>query len=165
MIFSATLASGFHGVGAPGHWLAGHLLTNGVFATCLDKLLREDDPLWRLGYYLAPAIWARLLWQVFALTGIYAAGLIPKTWSPEFMATIALITLLVPMAKVRPMLIVALAAIVVSDVLVVGGTLEVFNPKLAAANVAVAAAALSRKPWLPFVGGMAALLGIRYLGG
>ena len=57
----------------------------------------------------------------------------------------------------------ALAAIVVPDVLVVGGTLEVFNPKLAAAIVAVAAAALSRNPWLPFIGGMVTLLGIRFL--
>ena len=108
VIFSAAIAPGFRGVGAPGRWLAGHVLTDGVFATCLDKLIRVDDPLWRLGYYLAPALWAWLLWQVFALTGIYAAGLIPKTWSLEFMATIALITLLVPMAKVRPMLIAAL---------------------------------------------------------
>mgnify|MGYP000930864565 CR=1 FL=1 len=52
-----------------------------------------------------------------------------------------------------------------ADVLVVGGTLEVFNPKLAAAIVAVAAASLSRNPWLPFIGGMAALLGIRFLSG
>lgn len=59
----------------------------------------------------------------------------------------------------------ALAAIVVPDVLVVGDTLEVFNPKLAAAIVAVAAASLSRNPWLPFIGGMAALLGIRFLSG
>jgi predicted branched-subunit amino acid permease len=108
VIFSAALAPGFRGVNAPGRWLAGHVLTDGVFATCLDKLLRVDDPAWRLGYYLAPALWAWILWQVFALTGIYAAGLIPKSWSLEFMATIALITLLVPMAKVRPMLIAAL---------------------------------------------------------
>ena len=108
VIFSAAIAPGFRGVSAPGRWLAGHVLTDGVFAVCLDKLLHVEDPAWRLGYYLAPALWAWLLWQIFALTGIYAAGLIPKTWSLEFMATIALITLLVPMAKVRPMLIAAL---------------------------------------------------------
>lgn len=108
VIFSAAIAPGFRGVGTAGRWLAGHVLTDGVFATCLDKLMRVDDPLWRLGYYLAPALWAWILWQVFALTGIYAAGLIPKTWSLEFMATIALIVLLVPMAKVRPMLIAAI---------------------------------------------------------
>jgi predicted branched-subunit amino acid permease len=108
VIFSAAIAPGFRGVSAPGRWLAGHVLTDGVFAVCLDKLLHVEDPAWRLGYYLAPALWAWVLWQVFALTGIYAAALIPKAWSLEFMATIALITLLVPMAKVRPMLIAAL---------------------------------------------------------
>ena len=108
VIFSAAIAQGFRGIGTAGRWFAGHLLTDGVFATCLDKLMRVEDPAWRLGYYLAPALWAWLLWQLFALTGIFAAGLIPKSWSLEFMATIALIVLLVPMAKLRPMLIAAL---------------------------------------------------------
>jgi predicted branched-subunit amino acid permease len=108
VIFSAAIAPGFRGIGAPQRWLAGHLLTDGVFATCLDKMLHVDDPRWRLGYYLAPAVWSWLLWQTFALVGIYAAGFIPKQWSLEFMATIALIVLLVPMARVRPMLVAAL---------------------------------------------------------
>ena len=108
VIFSAAIAPGFRGVGPAGRWLAGHLLTDGVFATCLDKMLHTDDPRWRLGYYLAPAIWSWLLWQSFALIGIYAAGVVPKAWSLEFMATIALIVLLVPMARIRPMLVAAL---------------------------------------------------------
>jgi len=108
VIFSAAIAPGFRGVGTPGRWLAGHLLTDGVFATCLDKMLHNEDPHWRLGYYLAPAIWSWLLWQTFALLGIHAAGVIPKAWSLEFMATIALIVLLVPMARIRPMLVAAL---------------------------------------------------------
>jgi len=107
VIFSAAIAPGFRGVGAPGRWLAGYLLTDGIFATCLDKMLHTDDPHWRLGYYLAPATWSWLLWQTFALIGIYAAGVVPKAWSLEFMATIALIVLLVPMARVRPMLVAA----------------------------------------------------------
>ncbi len=57
----------------------------------------------------------------------------------------------------------ALAAIVVPDILVVDGTLPVFNLKLAAAIVAAMAALLSRNPWLPFIAGMAALLGLRFL--
>ncbi len=108
VIFSAAITPGFRGVATPMRWLAGHLLTDGVFATCLDKMLHTDDPHWRLGYYLAPAVWSWALWQTFALVGIYAAGFIPKQWSLEFMATIALIVLLVPMARVRPMLVAAL---------------------------------------------------------
>lgn len=108
VIFSAAIARGFRGVGATGRWLSGHLLTDGVFATCVGKMLATEDRHWRLGYYLAPSVWSWLLWQGFALTGVLAAGSIPKNWSLEFMATIALIVLLAPMAKMRPMLVAAL---------------------------------------------------------
>ena len=57
----------------------------------------------------------------------------------------------------------ALAAIVVPDVLVVGGYVDVFNPKLLAAGAAVAAAAYWRNPWLPFIVGMGVLLGLRQI--
>ncbi|KAF0163846.1 MAG: hypothetical protein FD157_2809 [Rhodocyclaceae bacterium] len=59
----------------------------------------------------------------------------------------------------------ALAAIVVPDVLVVGGDFVPLNPKLAGVIAAVAAALLSRNPWLPFIAGMAVLLGMRALSG
>ncbi|MBP6800238.1 MAG: AzlD domain-containing protein, partial [Zoogloea sp.] len=41
----------------------------------------------------------------------------------------------------------ALAAIVVPDVVLVGGVVEVLNPKLAAAFAAVLATQVSRNPW------------------
>lgn len=107
LIFSAAIAPGFRGVGTPMRWFSGHLLTDGAFANCLQKMLKVDDTRWRLGYFLAPALWTWLLWQVFALIGVFAAGSIPKNWSLEFMASIALLLLLVPMAKQRPMLVAA----------------------------------------------------------
>jgi branched-subunit amino acid transport protein len=45
----------------------------------------------------------------------------------------------------------------------VGGALEVLNPKLAAAIAAVLATQVSRNPWLPFIAGMGVLLGLRHL--
>jgi predicted branched-subunit amino acid permease len=110
IIFSAAIAQGFRGVGAPLRWFSGHLLTDGVFACCLERMLKVDDPRWRLGYYLAPSLWSWALWQVFALIGVLAAGSIPKHWSLEFMATIALLVLLIPLAKQRPMLVAALSS-------------------------------------------------------
>jgi predicted branched-subunit amino acid permease len=107
LIFSAAVAQGFRGHGTGTRWFCGHLLTDGVFATCVGKMMEVEDKNWRLGYYLAPSIWSWLLWQSFALIGVLAAGSIPKTWSLEFMATIALLTLLIPMAKMRPMLVAA----------------------------------------------------------
>ena len=59
----------------------------------------------------------------------------------------------------------ALAAIVVPDVVLVAGAVEVFNPKLGGAMAAVLAARASRNPWLPFVAGMAALWGLRWVAG
>jgi len=110
VIFSAAIAQGFRGVGTPLRWYCGHLLTDGVFACCFEKMLKVDDPHWRLGYYLAPSLWSWGLWQVFALIGVFAAGSIPKHWSLEFMATIALLVLLVPLARQRPMLVAAISS-------------------------------------------------------
>ncbi|RJG03885.1 AzlC family ABC transporter permease [Noviherbaspirillum sedimenti] len=107
LIFSAAIARGFRDIGAGVRWLSSYLLIDGVFAACLEKMLTEEDRHWRLGYYLAPSVWSWLLWQIFALTGVLAAGAIPRSWSIEFMATIALIVILLPMAKFRPMLVAA----------------------------------------------------------
>lgn len=110
LIFSAAIARGFRDIGAGTRLLSGYLLIDGVFASCLEKLLAQEDRRWRLGYYLGPSLWAWLLWQVFALAGVLAAGHIPSSWSLEFMATIALLVILVPMAKMRPMLVAAAVA-------------------------------------------------------
>ena len=109
VIFSAAIAQAFHDMRPPTRWLAGHLLTDGVFAVCLNRMLASDDPKWRLGYYLGPSLWSWALWQAFTLVGVLAAESIPRSWSLEFMATIALIVLLLPMVKARPMLVAALA--------------------------------------------------------
>ncbi len=108
VIFSAAIAQGFRGVGIRGRWVCGHLLTDGVFAVTLDKMLHTESRDWRLGYFLAPSLWSWVLWQGFTLVGIGFAGQIPKSWSLEFMATIALMVLMIPMTKARPMLVSAL---------------------------------------------------------
>ncbi len=101
------------------------------------------------------------LWLIFILIGL--ATTLPRASFIVLGNRVTLPSVLQRALRYAPAA--ALAAIVVPDVLVVGGTLEVFNPKLAAAIVAVAAAALSRNAWLPFIAGMAVLLGIRYLSG
>ena len=100
VIFSAALAKPL-----AQRWLCGYALTDGVFATTLERLCSEPDPQRRLGFYLAPSLWCALVWQTSTLVGVLAAGSIPRNWSLEFMASIALLVLLVPMSKVRPMLL------------------------------------------------------------
>ena len=101
------------------------------------------------------------LWLIFILIGL--ATTLPRASFIVLGNRVTLPSVLQRALRYAPAA--ALAAIVVPDVLVVGGTLEIFNPKLAAAIVAVTAAALSRNAWLPFIAGMAVLLGIRYLSG
>lgn len=117
LIFSAAMARPLAG-GRPGlRWLCGYLLTDGVFATMLERLRTEPDPAWRLGAYLAPSLWCALVWQTSTLVGVLAAGSIPRNWSLEFMASIALLVLMVPMARVRPMLVSAATGGVLAVVL------------------------------------------------
>lgn len=117
VIFSAALAEYFRPWPTAARWGLGHLLVDGVFATSLEPLRRNPDPQWRLGHYLVPSLWAWLLWQVFALVGVLSAGVLPRNWSLEFLATIALMALLIPMVRTRPMLMAALVGGLVAVVL------------------------------------------------
>jgi branched-subunit amino acid transport protein len=55
----------------------------------------------------------------------------------------------------------ALSALVVPDLLIDGGEVSPFNPKLAAGLVVIAVALSWRNPWLPFLLGMGLLLLMR----
>jgi len=108
LIFSAALAPAFEKVPLLQRMLSGYLLVDGVFAIGAERMLACRDRDWRMGFFLAPSIYAWGLWQVFVLCGVLGADAMPSGWSLEFMATIALITLLVPIARARPMLLAAL---------------------------------------------------------
>jgi len=107
VIFSAAIAGALRGCSLPMRWFCGHLLSDGVFAACMKRILLSKDRHWQLGYYLAPSLWGWLLWQGSALIGVLAAASIPKSWSLEFMASIAMLIILAPMARLRPMLVAA----------------------------------------------------------
>lgn len=56
----------------------------------------------------------------------------------------------------------ALTAIIAPDIFVVAGEVMPLNPKLAAAFAAIVVASRWRNPWLPFIVGMAVLLGLTH---
>lgn len=108
IIFSATLAPAFKGVGRRHRWLSGYVLGDGVVAACANRLLMEQNTAWRYGYYLGPSLWAWTSWQTAVLVGVLLAGSIPHNLSLDFMATIGLLVLLIPMCSERSMLVSAL---------------------------------------------------------
>lgn len=97
------------------------------------------------------------LWMTFILIGL--ATTLPRASFIVLGHRVALPSIVQRALRYAPAA--ALAAIVLPDVVLVSGELHPFNPKLAAAAAAVAAAMLSRNPWLPFIAGMAILLGMR----
>jgi len=97
------------------------------------------------------------IWGTFVLIGL--ATTLPRASFIVLGSRVALPSLLQRALRYAPAA--ALAAIVVPDVLLVGGQLAPINPKLAAAGAALGAALLSRNPWLPFLAGMGVLLALR----
>ena len=97
------------------------------------------------------------LWLVFILIGL--ATTLPRASFIVLGSRVVLPGVLQRALRYAPAA--ALAAIIAPDVLVVGGAVEPFNPRLAAAMVAVAVVMLSRNPWLPFIAGMGVLFVLR----
>ena len=109
VIFSAAIAPVFHDSSFARRLASSYLLVDGVFAVGADKLIKADDPHWRWGYYIAPSAFNWCVWQVFTALGIFGAEFMPRDWSLEFMVTIALMVMMLPMVRTRPMLVAALA--------------------------------------------------------
>ena len=109
VIFSAAIAPVFHDSSFARRLASSYLLVDGMFAVGADKLQRSDDPHWRWGYYIAPSAFNWCVWQVFTALGIFGAEFMPRDWSLEFMVTIALMVMVLPMVRTRPMLVAALA--------------------------------------------------------
>ena len=97
------------------------------------------------------------LWLIFILLGL--TTLLPRGSFIVLGNRVALPPVLQRALRYAPAA--ALAAIVVPDVLIVGGAVDVINPKLAAAAAAIGAALLWRNPWLPFIAGMGVLHAVR----
>lgn len=98
------------------------------------------------------------LWLVFVLIGL--ATTLPRASFIVLGGRVTLPSLVQRALRYAPAA--ALSAIVLPDVLLVSGELAPFNPKLAAAGVAVVVALRWRNPWLPFIAGMAVLLGLQH---
>lgn len=109
LIFSAAIAPAFRSYSFTRRLLSGYILVDGVFAVCADRMLKNDDPHWRWGFYITPSVWGWAIWQFFGFLGALGASSIPSDWSLEFMTTIALMVMMVPLAGTRPMLVAALA--------------------------------------------------------
>jgi predicted branched-subunit amino acid permease len=69
------------------------------------------DQLW---YLLGMVIPGWISWNVFSMIGIYSGKLIPASWSLEYAAILALMAVVIPLIKTRPMAMCMLVAGVIA---------------------------------------------------
>lgn len=69
----------------------------------------RGDPL-QLWYYLGVIGPGWVIWNVCSIAGVYLAAAIPASWSLEFAAVLALLSVVIPLVSTRPVAICIVAA-------------------------------------------------------
>ena len=58
----------------------------------------------QLWYYLGIVVPCWLFWNFFSLLGVYLGAFVPASWSLDFAAILALLAIIIPLVRTRPML-------------------------------------------------------------
>jgi predicted branched-subunit amino acid permease len=114
------------------------LQRSGLLQTESLRLAREP-----IHYYRAASIFIWLVWQSSSIAGIVLAQEIPATWGLEFIATIALIAMLLPMMVDRAGIV---CVVVAGGVAVLSITLPLNLGLLVSVLAGVLAAILADRP-------------------
>jgi predicted branched-subunit amino acid permease len=92
----------------------GYLLSDIGFVFYMKREAQlRDDPM-RAWYFLGLGAMVFVVWHAASLVGLLAATVIPDRWGLEFVGTLALLALLVPMLATRPAQVGATVAAVLS---------------------------------------------------
>jgi len=68
----------------------------------------------QLWYFMGLILPGWLTWNVFSLLGVFLGALVPASWSLEFAAILALMAIVVPLAKTRPIVMCLLVSGVIA---------------------------------------------------
>lgn len=96
----------------------------------------------QLWYLLGMIIPGWISWNVFSMIGIYMGGFVPASWSLEFAAILALMAVVIPLVKTRPM---AMCLLVAGIIALVGQALPLRLGLLAAVIGGIVAGVLTER--------------------
>lgn len=113
-IYSAVLAPFFSQLSRPWRVLLSYITVDGVFAMFAGRFRPGDEHRHKHWFYLGGSVLMWVCWQIAGFVGIFGGALIPRTWSLDFAATLALIALLMPLLFDRAVVCGAVVAGVVS---------------------------------------------------
>ncbi len=102
VIYSAALAPSLRMLPLRERLGLGYLVSDMGFAFYMrhDLVLRQDPM--RKWYFFGLGLMVFVVWHLSSLVGLFAATVIPTEWGLDFIGTLALVALLVPMLSVRP---------------------------------------------------------------
>ena len=113
-IYSAVLAPHFAGLSRPWRVLLSYVTVDGVFAMFAGRYRPGDGVAHKHWWYIGGSTLMWIVWQLASLVGIFGGSRIPRAWSLEFAATLALIALLMPLLFDRAVVSGAVVAGIVS---------------------------------------------------
>lgn len=116
IIFGAALFPYFSHFSWPRRLVLGYLTSDVGFVIFMakygeSKLRGTNEQLW---YFLGLIVPGWCTWITCSLLGVYLGGAVPEQWSLEFAATLALLAIVIPLVKNRPMVVCCLVAGVIA---------------------------------------------------
>lgn len=110
IIYSAVLAPHLDYLSRPWRALLSYLTVDGMFALFVARYQDKPDDREKHWFYFGGSSLLWLAWQVASCVGIFGGSMIPRDWSLEFAATLALIALVIPLLYDRAVVAGAVAA-------------------------------------------------------
>ncbi|NYT65189.1 AzlC family ABC transporter permease [Alcaligenaceae bacterium] len=112
IIFGAALQPFFRHLSWFRRLMLSYLTTDMAFVLFMGRYgeSAERGSTHHIWYMLGVIIPGWLTWVLASLMGIYLGGLVPASWSLEFAAILALMAIIIPLVKTKPMAMCLLAA-------------------------------------------------------
>ncbi|WP_420372834.1 AzlC family ABC transporter permease [Pollutimonas sp. H1-120] len=144
LIFGAALHPYFRHMRWPRRLVLGYLSSDISFVLFMarygdSKIKGSSEQLW---YFLGIIIPGWVGWNAFSLLGVFLGSFVPASWSLEFAAILALMAIIIPLVKTRPM---AMCLIVAGVIAWLGQPLPLRMGLAAAVVGGVAAGVLTEK--------------------
>jgi predicted branched-subunit amino acid permease len=102
VIYSAAVAPSLRSLPLRQRLLLGYMLSDMGFVFYMRREPALRDSPMRAWYFAGLGVIVFFVWHTASLVGLFAAAAIPESWGLDFVGTLALLALLVPMLATRP---------------------------------------------------------------
>lgn len=112
IIFGAALQPYFRHMSWPRRFFLGILTSDIAFVLFMARYSdgRRVGTAQQLWYFLGIVVPGWFVWNICSLIGVYLGGFVPASWSLDFAAILALLAIVIPLVKTRPMVMCLLVA-------------------------------------------------------